>query len=819
MENLFWILEYLKVGFSYSFITFIWPMVIFRKFLKGKSRTFRLGFCVGTQMLLINTVVLMLGWIKLFNPVTINILFWGSFFISAFWNFRPTKKNITRMKNFFSGTYGTKSLVSDAFGAFVNWIKKGINGFKEFMTDRKVEFILLFILLIYAVIYFSYGAFQDTSYGASDLYVHNKWTYELCEGQIFSAGIYPEAMHCFVALQHMTFGIDIFSCLLFGGGIHTFLIFLSAYVLLKNIFAWKYSGHIILTLYLTVDVLSMNGIASMARFQWTLPQEFGYPALFICAVFLLKYLRSDTSKTKVSIIKFWKNDDLLMFACTLGATFAIHFYVTIMLFFVCVAVVVPLLKKLFSKKFLPLLISAIMGMVVSIVPMVCAFATGTKLQGSLYWALGVMGLNNEEDESTSGVTVGGTSDNQTTNSENTSDSKNDLTSENIGSSTLSGDNVGGSVDDQLEFVDNRSFSEKVSDKIDTLYVKGFETPLGKSRAKLFVGTLFIAIIVWIISIILMHVWKKSDVYKYNNSAWYGGYAIAIALFVLFELMIVAKQFGLPALIEQTRLYPFQSLFGYCILIVPVDFAMSLIVPTRKDILSHSLGITAVVLTLIIVVSTGHYHGYLMYNLTRYNSTVLTTKSIVEQMKPESYTIVSSTDEIYQMIGHGYHEELISFVNQAEVVSYHIPTEYVYIFVEKNAIQRNHYNFFDGPRWLGNDKYYKIFGNSASYGKNYKRSVISEDMADIFFGSFAYSIKIYDYLWSRTAIMAKTYVWCQKFNEMYPNELHVFYEDDDFVCYYFKQNPRNLYELAVMDASAMIKPSEYPHPFWPEGTFN
>ena len=93
------------------------------------------------------------------------------------------------------------------------------------------------------------------------------------------------------------------------------------------------------------------------------------------------------------------------------------------------------------------------------------------------------------------------------------------------------------------------------------------------------------------------------------------------------------------------------------------------------------------------------------------------------------------------------------------------------------------------------------------------------MAQIYFGPFPYSSNVYATLWKRTALMAKTYVWCQKFNEMYPNELHVFYENEDFVCYYFKQNQRNLYELAVMDSSAMIKPSEYPKPFWPANEFS
>ena len=84
MEKLFWILEYVKVFLAYFFVTFLWPMVVFRKFLKGKSRTFKFAFCVGPQILLINTVVLLMGLVKVLNPTTFRIVFWGTFIVRLF---------------------------------------------------------------------------------------------------------------------------------------------------------------------------------------------------------------------------------------------------------------------------------------------------------------------------------------------------------------------------------------------------------------------------------------------------------------------------------------------------------------------------------------------------------------------------------------------------------------------------------------------------------------------------------------------------------------------------------------------------------------
>ena len=37
--------------------------------------------------------------------------------------------------------------------------------------------------MVFAIIYFSYGAFQNHSYGWGDMYVHHAWIYGLKEGQ------------------------------------------------------------------------------------------------------------------------------------------------------------------------------------------------------------------------------------------------------------------------------------------------------------------------------------------------------------------------------------------------------------------------------------------------------------------------------------------------------------------------------------------------------------------------------------------------------------------------------------------------------------
>ena len=123
----------------------------------------------------------------------------------------------------------------------------------------------------------------------------------------------------------------------------------------------------------------------------------------------------------------------------------------------------------------------------------------------------------------------------------------------------------------------------------------------------------------------------------------------------------------------------------------------------------------------------------------------------------------------------------------------------------------------GPSWLAENSHYKKFFNSAltAEGDERVKQTISEDYADIYFGKFPKSAGVYGTFWARIALNSKIFVWCQKFNAMYPNELHVYYEDEDFLVYYICQNQRNLYELATMDPEFMIAPEDYGKPIWPE----
>ena len=82
--------------------------------------------------------------------------------------------------------------------------------------------------------------------------------------------------------------------------------------------------------------------------------------------------------------------------------------------------------------------------------------------------------------------------------------------------------------------------------------------------------------------------------------------------------------------------------------------------------------------------------------------------------------------------------------------------------------------------------------------------ISDDLAKPPFFVYPLSNYAYSDLPSRMVLESRLYYWCMEFSKLYPGELHTYYEDEDFVCYYFKQNPACLYQLGFQSGEEFEK---------------
>lgn len=821
METLYWIIEYARVIFAFLFILFVWPSVVFRKYLKGKNRTFCFAYCATVMVVLINTVVLVLGLVHILNVWAIRALFWGVFIIFLIKDKKIPWSSVKKLKYFFSGTYGWKSGLSSAKKRLGTGIADVFHGVIRYMKGHWFDYILLLFLVLFGVAYFSVGVMHDQSYGFGDLYVHHEWIYGLTQGNIFEGGVYPEGMHCFVYCENAIFGISIQSCLLFTAGIQSAVILVSIFIFLREMFNWKYTPYIVLALFLTVDLKNNFAVTCMSRWQWTMPQEFGFPALFLCAAYLVKHLRNRDGYKKLKMSEMIKDENIIIFTLSFTATLICHFYTTILAFYLCVAIVIFLLRGLFSKKIVPLILSVILGCSIAIVPMVGAYLEGIPLQGSLTWALEIMGIDTSESDvkQGNGDASGGMIIDDTA-VDSLGNGHAEIESDKSSSTAISNESNTVKIplkDRILGFVDK--FGEKTKFQLDTIYEKGYVDLYGEDRGEIFIGFSIISLVIWlvweIVQIVLKKLKKDLEIPR-DGHAGYGAIALAS---IVFTALFCAQSLEILYLIEWYRVCVFSQLFSLAIIITPLDMLGLLPKEAKVEKISKYGVIAAVLGIYVFTRAKGIFHGYLMFELTRYNSCVSVMNSIMDDMgSNNSFTIVSTTDEYYQQVEHGFHEEIINFVNESHEKGYTIPSKYVYIFVEKKPIARAQYHVFTGPRWLADEKYAGLYGGDTSQCPAITSGIIVEGMASVYFDRFPLSSTVYNTLWQRVCLMSKLYVWCQKFNAMYPGELHTYYEDDNFVCYYFVQNERNLYELSVFDDTVMIPPNEYPNPIWPSTAF-
>lgn len=784
METLYWVLEYGKVFCGYLILMFLWPSVVFGGYLRKKAKSYRFSFCVTVQIVIVNTLVLLLGLFHVLNQITLCIFFYGVFayvLLKRAIHFYHSKNNSDNTENhskktfFYFHTYSTGGL-RPANHIFRDIRLRGRERLWE--CRHKIqpwfrEYGLLAIVLIYGMIYFSYGAFQVHSYGGGDLYAHHEWIYGLINGNVFSGGVYPEAMHCFIYSMSMLFGIRVYSILLFLQGIHVLVFFLSAYLLLREVFHWKYSPVIVLMLFLTLDVVSAEQIYSMFRLQITLPLEFGLHTQFLCVLYLVRYLKNESHfKQKARASKYCWDENLFLFMMSLTASIVIHFYTVIMAFILCASFAVFALRKIFNRKyFIPLTVCIACGCLAAITPMAGALVSGIPFNYSIDWAMEAMDGEETRRLQDQGQEVLDT-----------------------GGGTPEIEAKGFGIPDWAELKEKGIHF--FQNTLPGFYRNGLPALYGESRTRWIIGLTGITIILCLIA----------RLRPYHRLHWIcRGYPPLILFIFLFLLTYAAPRMGYPDLIPDSRFCSVGHLMILAVIVMPVDAVFSLLLQFFSESLLRIASILAIVGIYAAALLMGKYRGFLFYELTRYNSTVKVTNSIIDTFPSRSFTIVAPTDELYPVIRYGWHEELQSFVESCAGTDYTIPSEYVFIYVEKKPILYAQAYFFEGPFWLGQEKYEQVYwekysqkkpDSGASQAPEIKASEITKESAQKELEESESEWFAYTRLENRTILESKAYEWCQRFSERYPAALDVYYEDDDFVCYYFRQDLDELYDLGI-----------------------
>lgn len=259
---------------------------------------------------------------------------------------------------------------------------------KENFLD--IPFLLIFAWLLWKICV--PGILHNWGYGASDIPVHNYWINGLIENNIYIAGIYPMGMHCMLYYLATMLGIPVYVTLRLFWLVQYSMIGMMSLLFLKGHCKTRFLPY--LGLFLFVGAKYFNGI-SYSRYGATLPQEFGMlyilPSIFIVMEFFKT--RKEELDGGINRIRCTSSWYLLGFAMSFSMTLTAHFYDTMIAGVICIGVAVGYGYWFWRKEyFFRIMLSGIMSVLMAFLPMAAAFLTGKSLQGSMYWAMSIIGL-------------------------------------------------------------------------------------------------------------------------------------------------------------------------------------------------------------------------------------------------------------------------------------------------------------------------------------------------------------------------------------------------------------------------------------------
>lgn len=749
MENLYPYVETLKVGAAYAALLYIWPSIVFRKLLCGKGLTFRFLFCSIVQPVLISTAVLGLGLVHLLHFGVVRVLFWGALAAPLLAACCREKRVPVRLplRALLAGHYGWKLLFCRAAdGLARRWQR-----FRQRYAGKAAEYLVLAGILLFGMAFFLNGAFQDYSFGCFDQYTHYRWTENLLAGDIFAWGVYPEGMHCFLYALHVLFGVKLHSCVLFLAGLHNSTSFLlAAYCLLNALFRSRHTTLLVLTAWLAFDGIGPAALEAFTRMTWTLPQEFGHYLVLACPLLLLRYCRE-----RCKPVQWYRDENLLLLAVGIANAVSMHFYVLILVACACVPVVFAYWRELFPpRRMLPPIAAGLYGAELGLLPMLIACAVGFPLEGSLLW-----GFN----------TLRG----------------------------ASGDSIRNRIAAAAPKEVHVSLWERLSAPLKGFYENGYVPLFGDYAAWMLLLSL-------LVPALLLACWYARRRGRLREGALPAGTAKGYLILALgcmvFILLFAAPYIGLPELVVIDRTLAITQLLAFGLVAVPVDFLLARASSLRGKPLPRGLMAAGCLCLYLAAYMTDFRQSTFCY-LQRYNSTVAVTDQIMNRYPEGNYCIVSTLDERYQVPSQN-HEELLNFMKNTEGEAYTIPKEYIFLYVEKQPIQRGQVHFHKAPHWLARENNKRFSGaNNQSQCPDILHTEISEEMADANMPYVPNLRDNYDNQMLHTVLASRAYAWYQRFSATYPAETNVYYENDEFVCYVIHQNMDMFLELAQKEGDS------------------
>ena len=754
------ILRFVGIFAAYTGLTVLLPAIMFRRILAGRrlSEQFLMCYTFG-NFYIINIVfaVQLLHisgfWTLVLFTAVPGILIWSR--VNRVSLRELCMKTGIVCKKILQGSMGIKGFLYRVQNRSMAVLKKAVWLFYCEVVCNTLQWILAGAVI--AALFWIYGRQLILTYGyrASDIPVHLNWINQMSRGNLFASGVYPFGFHCMVYYLHAVFGFDTYVILCVFYLVQVFFIHIVLLAMLKLLCRSLYLPYAGIMVYILGSFWARQ---TCSRFGSSLPQEFGMIFVIPSVYFLIRFFQTEKKNLKNRETKLI----LGCFALAFSLTLAIHFYGTMIAGLCCIGIAAGFCMRFLNKEyFRRIMLTGIISVFLAVLPMGIAFAGGTPLQGSLGWGLSVIN--------------GGSSDTEDT-SENEAAQKQAMeemaarlieNAQNSNSESVQTEEIPVITEaPKYSLADKaREIPEKMKNLREMMVRRIQEFIINSQEqwcAYAVLAGIAVLLLLGVVFIILRRI-------TYGEMLMSAGFCMGI-----LTLLLCAGNLGLPVLMDPARCSIYYAYLLIASMTVLGDGLLYLIFMPRILTIPRN----AISFILTVSMAAGMIYQGLVKTpdfISDYvsNGAYTCLTNIIKENKDETWTIVSANDETQMGLDHGWHYETITFLRKQEHINKDtkliIPTEKVYFFIEK--IPLNYSVVYSGS------------GQSISK-KGASQSLPNSGGIGMYQGE------------GRWILMSRMYYWAQTFMEMYPNEMKVYYESEDFVCYVIPQNMYHQYNFAI-----------------------
>lgn len=751
------ILQFLEIFAAYGIVTLFLPWRIFRKRFRCFSVAEQLIAYFFAGNFYIIYLVYLLQFLRISSRVTLLLGTAGPFLFIWIWKRKKQipgamESLLVRIERLLDGERGKKTSLAQLRRTVYERCFRGKR--KQWLHALPEIAVLLAAI---AAITYVYGPNMVETFGykASDIPVHNYWINELERNNIWVAGVYPYGFHIVIYYLHMVFGIPTYVLLRIFGVVQTYFVYLALVAALKMVCRGRFTPYFGILFY----VMDIFNWSTYARFESALPQEFSMIFVLTSVCMAIRFFQ-EFAKERNGNCRWY----LVQFAIGFSLTLTVHFYGTMAAGLFCIGVAVGFCFRFFRwNYFRRILITGTLSVLLSVLPMAAGVAMGKGLQGSLYWGMNVItGDKKQGDADTAG----------TLSQDGVSDSLTAGETESSGNTTKNGET--GSVLSQSRIEELRKAAEERIQKqqkplAEKLKEKGSAVResirinvmnVKPHMAEITLGSIAVLLLLGIFLLVL----------RENGFA---GAVLSAAVYLLCMCSLqCASLLHLPALMDANRCGIFLC-YAICFAwALGVDAVVYLAIRRwKRRWIGEMASLLTLVMAVTVVLSQGLIREPVKVGALEDNGAMVCITNILRENKDFTWTICSANDELRMTEFYGYHYETITLLNQLKDLGQNpeiiIPTKCVYFFIEKIPVS------VDGST-----------GHEEVTEEGAKEPVPGGS------GILPYTKE------SRWITMSHMYEWAQRFQELYPNEMEVYYESDSFICYRLQQNVNSPYNLAI-----------------------